>query len=353
MKGSSVSTDPEYSLPGAALQVSEPSGPLNLVRTAPPATPRGHVRIDVAASGICYADLGTARAGGKNTIFPVTPGHEIAGTISEIGEGVSRWALGDRVAVGWFGGSCGQCAHCRRGDVVHCADRKIPGVSYPGGWAQHITVPLDALAAIPDGMSYTDAAPMGCAGATTFNAIREASIPVGGTVAVFGIGGLGHLAVQFAAAMGCRVIAIARGNERAEFARRLGAHDYIDNAAEDPGTALAALGGADLILCTASTTEPVQGLLRGFAVRGRLTLIGVDAGRVAVPVRQLVMNGQIVTGHLTGSARDTEEAMRFAHLNGVKPMIERMPLSQADEALARLAAGKARFRIILDPKDIS
>ncbi|MFE4081003.1 alcohol dehydrogenase catalytic domain-containing protein [Paenarthrobacter sp. YIM B13468] len=335
------------------MQVTRPGEPLRLVHVIAPATPFGHVRIDVAASGICYADLSTARASGKNTVFPVTPGHEVAGTIAEIGEGVTGRALGDRVAVGWFGGSCGQCAYCRRGDLVHCPERKIPGLSYPGGWAQSITVPADAVAAIPDGMTFGDAAPMGCAGVTTFNAVREASVPAGGTVAVFGIGGLGHLAVQFAAKMGYRVVAIARGQDRAELAHRLGAHHYIDSTAEDPATVLASFGGANLILCTAPTTAPVKGLLPGLAVRGRLTLIGVDTGSISVPVGQLVMNGQLVTGHLTGSALDTEEAMRFAQLNGVKPMVEQMPLAQANEALTRLAAGEARFRIILDPMDAS
>ncbi|MGN7199547.1 alcohol dehydrogenase catalytic domain-containing protein [Arthrobacter sp. SAFR-044] len=335
----------------AAMQVAEPGQPLNLVHRALTATPPGHVRVDVAATGMCHADIGTARARGKGVTFPVTPGHEAAGTIAEIGEGVTSWESGNRVAVGWFGGSCGQCTYCRRGDVVHCPQRKIPGLSYPGGWAQTITVPADALARIPDGMAFTEAAPMGCAGVTTFNALREASVPAGGTVAVFGIGGLGHLAIQFAAKMGYRVVTIARGEERTKFAHQLGAHHYIDSTAEDPGTALAALGAADLILCTAPTTGPLEGLLHGLAIRGRLTIIGVDAASLSIPVGQLVMNGQLITGHLTGSALDTEEAMRFAQLNDVKPMTEQMPLAQANEALTRLAAGEARFRIVLDPTD--
>lgn len=334
-----------------AMQVREAGGPLQEVEETTAAPPPGHVRIDVAASGVCYADLGTARAAGKSVRFPVTPGHEIAGTVSALGEGVTGRHVGDRVAVGWFGGSCGRCAHCRRGDVVHCAERKTPGISYPGGWAESVTVPADAIATIPEGMSFVDAAPMGCAGVTTFNAVREAQLRPGATVAVFGVGGLGHLAVQFAAKMGHRVVAIARGAERASLARRLGAHDYIDSTATDAGRALADLGGADLIVCTAPTTEPVAGLLPGLAVRGRLTLIGVDAGTVAVPVGQLVMNGQVITGHLTGSALDTEEAMRFAALNDVHPVIERVPLRHANDALQRLAEGDVRFRFVLHPGD--
>lgn len=331
-----------------AMRVWRPGEPLaaEAVQVAAPAP--GWVRVAVEASGVCYADIGTAAAGGRRTVFSVTPGHEIAGRIADVGEGVPRWQVGDRVAVGWFGGSCGQCAFCRTADVVHCAERKIPGLAYPGGWAQSITVPADALAAIPDGMDAFDAAPMGCAGVTTFNAIRHARVRAGGTIAVFGIGGLGHLAVQFAARMGYRTIAIARGADREPLARQLGAHHYIDSANHDPGEALATLGHANLIVCTAPTTKPVAALLPGLAVGGRLTLIGVDAGTLTIPAAQLVMNAQIVTGHLTGSAWDTEEAMRFAHLNGVRPMIERMPLDQANEALARTAAGKPRFRIVLD-----
>ncbi|SNR40577.1 zinc-binding dehydrogenase [Blastococcus mobilis] len=225
----------------------------------------------------------------------------------------------------------------------------MPGLSYPGGWAETITVPASALAHIPDGLDDFDAAPMGCAGVTTFNAVRHAHLTPDATVAVFGLGGLGHLAVQFAAAMGYRTIAIARGPERAHLARELGAHDYLDSAERPAGAALADLGGADLIVSTAPTTEPVAELLTGLRVGGRLTLIGVDGGSVQVPAAQLVMNGQTLTGHLTGSPRDTEEAMQFAVTTGVRPHVERMPLARANEAVARIRAGAPRFRIVLDP----
>lgn len=332
-----------------AMRVHRAGAPLvaDTVQTSAPDP--GWVRVTVAASGVCHADIGTVAASGDTTEFPVTPGHEVAGVITELGPGVTGWRAGDRAAVGWFGGSCGRCVCCRVGDVVHCRDRKIPGLSYPGGWAESITVPVDALASIPAGMDLFDAAPMGCAGVTTFNAIRHAKVRSGGTVAVFGVGGLGHLAIQFAAKMGYRTIAVARGPDRAAPALRLGAHHYIDSTAESVGHALADLGGADLVLSTASTTTPLADLLPGLATHGRLTLIGVDGGSVPVPAAQLVMNGQTITGHLTGSARDTEEAMNFAHLNGIRPVIERMPLEQADEALTRIAAGKARFRVVLDP----
>ncbi|MFE7330347.1 alcohol dehydrogenase catalytic domain-containing protein [Streptomyces sp. NPDC057565] len=334
-----------------AMVVTEARGPLNpsVVETTPPTGK--WVRVSVTASGVCNADVGTAAATGAGTSFPVTPGHEVAGVIAEMGDRVEGWSVGERVAVGWFGGSCGHCAPCRAGDVVHCPERRVPGLSYPGGWAQSITVPADALARIPDGLDLFDAAPFGCAGVTTFNAVRKAGTREGGRVAVFGLGGLGHLAVQFAAKLGYETIAIARGSDREKLARDLGAHHYIDSNAQAPGAALKELGGADLIVHTASSTAPVDELLTGLNTHGQLTLVGVDAGSVTVPAAQLVMNGHTITGHLTGSARETEEAMQFAVTNGVRPMIERMPLARAGEAVTRLRSGEPRFRIVLDTAD--
>lgn len=328
--------------------VSEPRG---AVRTAigTPAPPAAQwVRVSVTASGVCNADIATAAATGPGTVFPVTPGHEVAGVIAEVGDQVEGWSVGDRVAVGWFGGSCGHCSFCRTGDVVHCPERKVPGLSYPGGWAQSITVPADALARVPDELDLFDAAPFGCAGVTTFNAVRKARIRAGGRVAVFGIGGLGHLAVQFAAGLGYEAVAIARGAERGPLSRELGARHYIDSDAHAPGAALKELGGADLIVYTASSTAPVNELLTGLNTHGRLTLVGVDAGSVTVPAAQLVMNAHTVTGHLTGSAQETEQAMEFAVTNDIRPMIERMPLEQAGDAVTRLRSGAPRFRIVLD-----
>ncbi|MGW1209054.1 alcohol dehydrogenase catalytic domain-containing protein [Streptomyces sp. NPDC002499] len=306
--------------------------------------------MSVTASGVCNADIGTAAATGAGTSFPVTPGHEVAGVIAELGDRVEGWSVGDRVAVGWFGGSCGHCVFCRAGDVVHCRERKVPGLSYPGGWAQSITVPADALARIPDAFDLFDAAPFGCAGVTTFNTVRKAGIRAGGRVAVFGVGGLGHLAIQFAVRLGYETIAIARGGDREPLARGLGAHHYIDSTARAPGAALKELGGADLIVYTASSTAAADELLTdgGLNVHGQLTLVGVDAGSVTVPAARLVMNGQTVTGHLTGSAHETEEAMQFAVTNNVRPRIERMALRQAGEAVTRLRSGAPRFRIVLD-----
>lgn len=329
-----------------AMRVAPGTGRLaaETVEVADP--PAGHVLVRIIASGVCRADVGTSRRTDSTT--PLTPGHEIAGEIAAIGDGVAGWIIGDRVAVGWFGGSCGRCEFCRAGDPVHCAERKTPGVSYPGGWAETVTVPADALAAIPDGLDFFDAAPLGCAGVTTFNAIRRAHLAPGSRVAVFGLGGLGHLAVQFAAKMGHEVVAIARGEDRRELAAGLGAAHYIDSASSEAGEALAALGGADLILSTASSTAEVSTLTRGLRIGGRLTLIGVDGGSIEVPAGELVMKSIIITGHITGSALDIEETMRFALANGVLPMIERMPLEAAPDAVERLDAGKPRFRIVLD-----
>lgn len=334
-----------------AVHVARAGGPLVPGVVASRPLMDGWARVAVAASGVCYADISTSAAMRPGTVFPVTPGHEVAGTITELGGDVSDWQVGHRVVVGWFGGSCGECEFCLVGDVVHCPDRKVPGISYPGGWAQSIDVPVDALAAIPDGMDFFDTAPMGCAGVTTFKAIRLANLPAGGTVAVFGVGGLGHLAVQFAARMGYRTIAIARGSDRSELAYQLGAHHYIDSTVSEAGSAIADLGGAGLILSTAPSTGSVSGLIAGLKARGRLTLIGIDGGTVAVPVAQLVMNSQVISGHLTGSPRDTEDAMQFAHANGVRPMIERMPLVEANQAVERIKAGKPRFRIVFDTGD--
>jgi len=333
------------------MEVHAPGAPLVAETRDVPSPKAGQVRVAIKASGVCFADVGLAAAQDDDINFPVTPGHEIAGVIAEVGDDVTRWQVGDRVAVGWFGGSCGQCSYCRRGDPVHCAERIRPGWSYQGGWAQNIIVPIDALAEIPQDMDFFDAAPMGCAGVTTFNAIRNAQVPVGGTVAVFGIGGLGHLAVQFASAMGYRTVAISRGADRAKPAHQLGADHYIDSTARPVGEALAQLGGADLIVSTASTTEPVEDLLGGIAVHGQLTLLGIDDGSITVPAGQLAGNGQFITGHLTGSPQDTENAMQFAQRNNIQPVIERMPLQGVNEAVKRIASGDARFRIVLDPTD--
>ena len=231
---------------------------------------------------------------------------------------------------------------------MHCPERRTPGNSYPGGYAESMVAPADALAAVPDGMDLVDAAPMGCAGVTTFRAIREAGVRAGGRVAVVGLGGLGHLAVQFAARMGYETVAVARGPQRREAALGLGAAHYVDSFEQPAGAALAAMGGADLILNCAATTEHLEELLDGLRVHGRLTLVGFDGGDLTVPAARLVTRGQVITGHLTGNAHDIEETLAFARLHGVRPVVERMPLREAGAALESIAAGRAGMRIVLE-----
>ncbi|QIQ02187.1 alcohol dehydrogenase catalytic domain-containing protein [Streptomyces liangshanensis] len=339
-------TAPEYS-GYPAMQVTEAGGPV-VARRAPVVPPgRGEVRVTVHASGVCAADLGTVSAPSPAGGFPVTPGHEVAGVVDEVGAGVEGWQPGDRVAVGWFGGSCGHCAACRSGDVVHCPERRIPGLSYPGGWATSITVPAAAPARIPDGLGMAEAAPFGCAGVTTFNAVRHGRARPGDRVAVLGLGGLGHLAVQFAARMGYETVVVSRGAEKEADARSLGAHHYIDSSRDRPGAALRARGGAALIVSTASGTGLLAELVDGLAPHGHLSVVGFDAADVAIPMGKLVMGARTLSGHLTGSPVDTEAAMRFAMVTGVRPRVQALPLESAEEALAVLRRGEARYRTVL------
>ncbi|MFE7273483.1 alcohol dehydrogenase catalytic domain-containing protein [Streptomyces sp. NPDC057623] len=324
--------------PGAAVEVVP-------VRERAPGT--GEVRIDVQATGICGADIGTVRNPAPATGFPVTPGHEVAGVIAELGPQVQGWEVGERVTVGWFGGSCGHCSACRAGDVVHCPERRIPGMSYAGGWSSTITVPAATPSRIPEGLSAAEAAPFGCAGVTTFNALRHSGAGPGDLVAVLGIGGLGHLAVRFAAAMGFETVAIGRGEQKRKLAGELGARHYIDTERQEPGAALRKLGGARLILSTASSSEPLAELVDGLAPHGRLTVVGFDGSPPQLPLAKLVMGARSVTGHLTGSPADTEQAMRFAVATGVRPHVQTVPLEQARQALATQQEGKARFRMVL------
>jgi len=330
-----------------AMQVQQPGGRVEVASVSPPSLEPGWVRVEVVATGVCGADLGTV-ATTDPAALPATPGHEVAGRIAALGEGVRGWQVGDRVAVGWFGGSCGTCEFCRRGDVVHCAQRKVPGINYPGGWAESITVPADALARIPEELDFAHAAPLGCAGVTTFNAVRGAGVRAGGRVAIFGIGGLGHLAVQFSAAMGYEVVAMARGSQRAQAAADLGADHYFDLESVPPAQALSTLGGVDLIISTIPAPPPLKELMRGLRPRGQMVLLGVDSSKLEFPVAPLVMNALSITGHLTGSPVQIEETMRFAVVNGVRPWIERLPLTDAQSAVEHLRAGEARFRMVLE-----
>lgn len=330
-------------------QVAAPDGRLEVVEREVPRPGPGHVRIAVEACGVCHSDVFFVNALVPGVRFPVVPGHEIAGRIEEIGEGTySGWQVGERVAVGWFGGSCHHCTPCRQGDFIVCENLKVPGWAYDGGYAEAVIAPADALARIPDALAATDAAPLGCAGVTTYNGLRRSSARPGDLVAVLGIGGLGHLGVKYAAAMGFETAAIARGAEKAEFAKQLGAHHYIDSTADTPvADALQSLGGAKVILATAAKSDAITATVDGLRPRGELVVIGADAEPLGVSPNQLLMKARIIRGHPSGTAQDVEDTMAFSALHGIRPTVEIAPLDQADEAYRKMLSGNARFRMVL------
>jgi alcohol dehydrogenase len=330
-----------------AVLVESTGAPLVLadVKTAPP--PRDHVRIAVAACGVCGTDSGIINGGFPGTTWPVTPGHEIAGTIAELGDGVEGFAEGDRVAVGWFGGNCNRCVPCRRGKFMQCANAQVPSLAYPGGYAETIIAPATALARIPDGLTFAEAAPMGCAGVTTFNGLRQTDAVAGDLVAVLGIGGLGHLGVQWARAMGFETVAIARGADKAADAKELGAHHYIDSTAEDVAGTLQALGGASVVLATAANSAAIGATVGGLGPEGELVVVGVTTDPMPISPVDLISAGRRVTGHPSGTARDVEETMQFAVLSGVRAQIEERPFAEAAEAYSAMVEGRARYRMVL------
>ncbi|MEZ0366198.1 alcohol dehydrogenase catalytic domain-containing protein [Mycobacterium sp. pUA109] len=330
-----------------AVHIAAAGAPLTLADVDTDSPGRDQVRIAVAACGVCGTDHAFVNGAFPGLTWPLTPGHEIAGTIAELGPGVSGWAVGDRVAVGWFGGHCNHCIECRKGDFIHCANGQVPSWHYPGGYAESVTVPANALARIPEELSFAEAAPMGCAGVTTYHALRSTRARPGDRVAVLGVGGLGHLGVQFAAAMGFETIAIARGAGKAKDARALGAHHYIDSTAGDVGQALQALGGAAVVLATASNSQAMADTIGGLAPRGELVTIGVTPEPLPISPLQLISPGLSITGHPSGTARDVEETMAFAVLSGVRARIEERPLAQAAEAYAAMDEGRARYRMVL------
>jgi alcohol dehydrogenase len=277
----------------------------------------------------------------------VTPGHEAAGTIAELGAGVAGFDVGDRVAVGWFGGNCNHCVPCRKGFFMQCVNGQVPSLHYPGGYAESMTAPATALARIPDGLSFAEAAPMGCAGVTTFNALRHTRAAAGDLVAVLGVGGLGHLGVQWSRAMGFETVAIARGAGKAEDAKELGAHHYIDSTTEDVAAALRKLGGAVVVLATAANAAAMGQTIGGLGPQGQLVVIGVTPDPLSVLPLDLITGGLSVTGHPAGTARDIEETMHFALLSGVRAWIEEKPLADAAEAYAAMDSGRAHYRMVL------
>ncbi|HWF30154.1 MAG TPA: alcohol dehydrogenase catalytic domain-containing protein [Mycobacterium sp.] len=330
-----------------AVQIQSAGAALELVdvETSPPG--RDEVRIAVSACGVCGTDRHFATGGFPGMSWPLTLGHEIAGTIVELGEGAEEFAVGDRVAVGWFGGCCYHCDPCRKGIFIHCANGKVPSWQYPGGYAQSATVPVSALARIPSELTDAEAAPMGCAGVTTYNALRHTKALPGDRVAILGVGGLGHLGVQFARAIGFETIAIARGTSKAEDAKKLGAHHYIDSTSGDVAEALRALGGAAVVLGTAGNSQAMADTVGGLLPQGELVTIGVTPEPLPISPVQLITPGLSIVGHPSGTAKDVEETMHFAVLSGVRTWIEELPLAQAADGYAAMEQGRAHYRTVL------
>ena len=330
-----------------AAHVSKPGADFEIIEREVPTPDAGHVRIKVQACGICHSDALTKEGLWPGIQYPRVPGHEVAGIIDEVGDGVSAWKKGQRVGVGWHGGQDNTCRECRRGDFRNCRNLKIPGISYDGGYQQYMVAPVEALVAIPESLSAVEAAPLLCAGITTFNALRHSGALPGDLVAVQGIGGLGHLGVQFASKFGYKVAAIGRGPENAALAAKLGASVYIDSNATDAAKALQELGGAQVILATAPNSKAMSALIDGLGPNGKLIVVGATTDPIEVTPVQLIFGSKAIQGWAAGTPTDSEDTMRFAELTGVRPMIETYPLEKAGEAYARMMSGNAQFRVVL------
>ena len=328
-------------------QVPQPNGPLELVEREIPQPSAGQVRIKVQACGVCHSDSVTKQGLFPNIQYPRVPGHEVIGSVDAIGSGVAGWSAGQRVGVGWHGGNCGYCDACRRGDAFACeTETLMTGVTSDGGYAEYMIAPATALARVPDDLSSVEAAPLMCAGITTFNALRNSGARPGEVVAVLGLGGLGHLGVQFAAKMGFKTVAIARGQAKAPLARQLGAHHYIDSRAEDPAAALQKFGGAKVILATATSGAAMDAVQGGLAVRGTLLIVGVPESLNIAP-QLLIFGSRSITGWYSGTSIDSQQTLAFSALTGVRSMNEVYPLARAAEAYDRMMSGEARFRVVL------
>ena len=330
-----------------AVQISRPGGPFELVERDIPEPGPGTVRVKVSACGICHSDVFTKEGLFPGISYPRVPGHEIAGSIDAVGAGVEGWERGQRVGIGWHGGHCGHCDSCRRGDFVTCqVAPQIPGISYDGGYAEYMIAPVGALALIPEELSAVEAGPLMCAGITTYNSLRHSGALAGDVVAVLGVGGLGHLGVQFAAKMGFRTVAIARGRDKEALSRKLGASVYIDSETQDPAAELLKLGGAKVILATATSGKAMSAVLGGLAIDGKLVVLGA-ADAMEVSPLTLIGGRRSIMGWPSGRSIDSQDTMRFSALTGVRSMNETFPLERASEAYDRMMSGKARFRVVL------
>jgi len=328
-------------------EIPGPGADFQIVERRIPEPGPGQVRIKVQACGVCHSDAVTKEGSWPGIQYPRVPGHEVAGIIDDAGTGVSEWKSGQRVGVGWHGGHDNTCRECRRGDFRSCRNLKIPGISYDGGYEQYMVAPVEALVAIPETLSDVEAAPLLCAGVTTYNALRHSGALPGDLVAVQGIGGLGHLGVQFANKFGYRVAAIGRGSENASLAMKLGASVYIDSQSTNAAEALQELGGAQAILATAPSSKAMSELVDGLGPNGKLIVVGVAFDPIQVTPIQLISRSRTIQGWDTGTPADSEDTLRFAELTGARPMIETYPLERAGEAYARMISGQARFRVVL------
>jgi D-arabinose 1-dehydrogenase-like Zn-dependent alcohol dehydrogenase len=335
-----------------SVQVSKPNGPFEIVDRDIPEANYGQVRIKVQACGICHSDSFTKEGSFPGIQYPRVPGHEIAGVIDEVGKDVTEWKAGQRVAVGGHGGHCGHCESCRRGDFVTCQYEQVPGVSYDGGYADYVIAPTVALAEIPDQLSYTEAAPLMCAGITTYNALRNSGARVGDVVAILGIGGLGHLGIQFAAKMGFKTVAIARGKDKEEMARKLGAIHYIDSQSQNVVEELTRFGGgAKVILGTVPSGKAMSAVLGGLSVNGKLMMIGASNEPVEVSSLLFISGRRSIMGWPSGTSIDSQDTLSFSVLSGVRSMNEVFPLERAPEAYELMMSGRARYRAVLTTGD--
>jgi D-arabinose 1-dehydrogenase-like Zn-dependent alcohol dehydrogenase len=328
-------------------QVTAAHGPIEIAERPVPDPGPGKVRVKVAACGICHSDVITKESLFPGISYPRVPGHEVTGVIDALGQGVQNWTRGQRVGIGWIGGHCTVCQPCRRGDFATCVRAQIPGIVYDGGYAEYMITSAQGLASIPDAIDFAEASPLLCAGITTFNALRHSGALAGDLVAVQGLGGLGHLGIQYANKMGFETVAIGRGEDKKDFATKLGAHHYIDTNAGDPAKALQKLGGAKTILATAPDSKSMTPLVAGLGVDGTLMVVGVSADNIEVAPMLIVGGRRAVKGWPSGTAADSEDAMRLAALSGIRPMIETFPLAEAAAAFDRMMSGKARFRVVL------
>jgi len=328
-------------------QIGKPGTGFQIVEREIPSPGPGQVRIKVQACGVCHSDVLTVEGAWPGIQYPRIPGHEVVGLIDEVGPGVSAWKKGQRVGVGWHGGQDNTCPACRRGDIANCLNVQIPGISYDGGYQQYMVAPIEALASVPDSLSNAEAAPLLCAGITTYNALRHSGALPGDLVAIQGIGGLGHLGVQFANKFGYRVAAVGRGPDNAPLAKKLGAHVYIDSKATNAAQELQKLGGAKVILATAPNSKSMSELIDGLGPHGKFLVVGATTDPIEVTPLQLITGSKDIQGWWSGIPTDSEDTLRFCELTGVRPMTETYPLAQAAEAYARMMSGKAEFRVVL------